>query len=80
MMQKPVHFIALVVTGLMAGMPDPAHAYIGPGVGLGAIAVTVALLVGVVLLVIGLVWYPLKRLFKARKGVAADNGKIDGSE
>ncbi len=41
-------------------------AYIGPGAGLGALLVTIALLLGVVLLVVGLVWYPLKRMMKGR--------------
>lgn len=48
-------------------MPGPAFAYIGPGVGLGAIGVTVGLVLGVVLLVGGFVWYPLKRLFRNKK-------------
>lgn len=57
---------ALFLLALGAGLPDPAAAYIGPGAGLGAIAVTLAILLGVVLLVVGLVWYPLKRMLKAR--------------
>lgn len=49
-------------------VPGQAAAYIGPGAGLGAIAVTVALVLGVLLLVVGLVWYPLKRLLKGKSG------------
>ena len=41
-------------------------AYIGPGAGLGAILFTIALVLGVLLLVMGLVWYPLKRVLKSR--------------
>ncbi len=48
-------------------MPLPAHAYIGPGAGLGAIAITAAVVLGVILLLVGFVWYPLKRLLKSRK-------------
>lgn len=48
-------------------VPNSVFAYIGPGAGLGAIAVTVALVLGVVLLLVGLVWYPLKRFLKKRK-------------
>ena len=44
----------------------PAAAYIGPGAGLGGIVVAIALLLGVFLLIVGLVWYPLKRLLKGR--------------
>lgn len=43
-------------------------AYIGPGAGLGAILFMVALALGVLLLVLGLVWYPLKRVLKNRRG------------
>lgn len=48
-------------------MPMSAHAYIGPGAGLGAIAITAALLLGFVLLLVGFLWYPLKRLLIGRK-------------
>ena len=43
-----------------------AHAYIGPGAGLGAIAVTIALVIGILLLILGVVWFPLKRFLKSR--------------
>jgi hypothetical protein len=45
----------------------PASAYIGPGVGLGTIAIIVAIGVAVVLLLVGFVWYPLKRLMRRGK-------------
>lgn len=53
----------------------PALAYIGPGAGVGAIVVTFALVIGVVLLLVGLVWFPLKRMLKGKKGpeTAADS-------
>lgn len=47
--------------------PTVAQAYIGPGVGAGALAVTLALIFGVFLLVAGLVWYPLKRMLGGMK-------------
>lgn len=43
----------------------PVVAYIGPGAGLGAILLAIALGLGVLLLLVGLVWYPLKRLFRS---------------
>ena len=48
--------------------PNSALAYIGPGAGLGAIAVAIAVAFGFLLLMIGLVWYPLKRLLKRGTG------------
>lgn len=53
-------------------------AYIGPGAGLGALVVTIALVLGGVLLLIGLVWYPLKRLRKGRTANAAGGGTRAG--
>ena len=41
---------------------EPLIAYIGPGPGLGAIGAMLTLLGALVLVVVGLVWYPLKRL------------------
>jgi len=71
---------ALVATALALLVPGSAQAYIGPGAGLGAIALTVALLVGVVLLVIGLVWYPLKRLLKGKPTPVAKRDTTDQLE
>ena len=61
------------ITGAVVAfvMPSPALAYIGPGAGLGAIAITAAFALGVLLLAAGLVWYPLKRFLKARSGEKA---------
>ena len=61
-------------------LPDHVLAYIGPGAGLGALIVTIALLLGAVLLLIGLVWYPLKRLRKGRTLNVASGGRTDDLE
>ncbi len=43
-----------------------AYAYLGPGAGLSAIGSVLALLGFVFLLVVGFLWYPIKRLFKKK--------------
>ena len=48
-------------------LPTPAFAYIGPGAGLGAIATFIAIVLGVILLIVGFVWYPLKRILNKRR-------------
>jgi hypothetical protein len=48
-------------------------AYIGPGAGLGAIALTVGLVLGVALLLVGFLWYPLKRILWKNKGGGQGN-------
>jgi hypothetical protein len=64
--------LAAASLAMVVATASPAAAYIGPGAGLGAIAVTAALILGVLLLLTGLVWFPLKRAFKARSRGAAD--------
>lgn len=69
--------LATASLATFAATASPAAAYIGPGAGLGAIAVTVALILGVLLLIAGLVWFPLKRMFKGRtrKGASDQTDK-----
>ncbi len=58
------YLIAILLT---FGVALPASAYIGPGVGIGTLAIFVAVGVAVVLLLVGFVWYPLKRLLRRSK-------------
>ena len=57
----------------------PAAAYVGPGAGLSAIGVLVALVGAVALAIVGFVWYPLKRLFRKAAPARADAPR-DGDE
>ena len=50
-----------------------AHAYIGPGAGLGAIGTVIALLGALLLMIVGFVWYPLKRLRRRRKQLSTSD-------
>jgi ABC-type transport system involved in cytochrome bd biosynthesis fused ATPase/permease subunit len=79
-MLKSQHFPAFFTVLAGALLPSPALAYIGPGAGLGAIAVTIALVLGVFLLMVGLVWYPLKRLLRKNKQPAVNEGADDKPE
>ena len=45
--------------------------YIGPGAGAGAIAGLIAVALGVVLLFVGVFWYPIKRMVRSRWGTAS---------
>lgn len=47
--------------------PDVAHAYIGPSLGLGALAVIMGLVVALLTGLAALAWYPAKRMLKTRK-------------
>ena len=44
-----------------------AYAYIGPGLGLGAIGAFLGVVFAVFLAIVGVVWYPIKRMIKKSK-------------
>lgn len=47
--------------------------YVGPGIGMSALGVLLALIGGIFLAILGFIWYPIKRLLKAvRKKRLAD--------
>lgn len=52
---------------ILALTPTSAFAYIGPGVGLGAIATFIAIFLGLLLIIVGFLWYPLKRMLRKRR-------------
>jgi hypothetical protein len=47
--------------------PLQAQAYIGPGLGLGLAAAVIGFLVAIILLLVGLIWLPIRRILLARK-------------
>lgn len=61
---------SILVIALM--VPLSASAYIGPGAGITAIGVTIALFGAILLAVVGFVWYPIRRLRQKRKQQKAD--------
>lgn len=65
----------------MVAAPELLHAYVGPGVGLSAIGSVLAFIGAIFLLIVGFLWYPIKRLLKRRQkpdeDVAADPGAQD---
>ena len=49
----------------------PAYAYTGPGLGLGAITSAAGILFGILLALVGLIWYPVKRAIRMLRGGSA---------
>jgi len=45
----------------------PAQAYVGPGLGLGAIGVVAGLFLSLVMAFLAFVWMPIKRVFTRNK-------------
>lgn len=44
-----------------------SFAYLGPGVGGGVIAAIFGIIIAIFAAIFGLIWFPVKRLFKKRK-------------
>lgn len=53
---------------LFVAIATPAQAYIGPGVGAGVLATVLAVIASFFLALFAIVYYPIKRLLKKRKG------------
>lgn len=66
----------LAAIGLLL-VATAAEAYVGPGLGLGVLGAILGGLAAVLLAILGVVWYPLKRLLRKRKRVeqAAEQGQ-----
>jgi nitrate reductase gamma subunit len=58
--------LLLIFVTLLASF-EPAHAYVGPGLGVGVIGAIFGVIFAVLLAIIGLFWYPIKRMFKKKE-------------
>lgn len=56
----------IICSFILWAQASDSVAYIGPGLGLGAIAAAFSILGGLLLLVISFLYYPLKRMMKKR--------------
>lgn len=69
---------SLAVIFLVFLLPQPVLAYIGPGTGLSAIGVFLAVVAGIIVALFGFVWFPIKRLLRKKK--ARDRRQGRGGE
>lgn len=56
-----------IVALFVALIPLPAHAYIGPGLGVGVISAIFGIILAVGLAIFAIIWYPIKRMIKKKK-------------
>lgn len=56
-------FVCLLTVWLLFYAPI-VSAYIGPGLGAGAVTVVLGIVSGLLMLLVGIVWYPLKKLIR----------------
>jgi len=60
----------LAVAVCLLSLATSAEAYVGPGMGLGVISAVLGFLTAILLALAGMVWYPVKRMIRARRGAA----------
>jgi hypothetical protein len=60
-------FLVNFITCLLFLIPIQTQAYIGPGMGLGAAATVLGLFVALMLLLVGLIWLPIRRMLRQHK-------------
>lgn len=69
--------IRAILTGVLLmvalSLPESAHAYTGPGLGLGAIGAALGILGSILLALLSLIWYPFKRLWRRIKSRQDDD-------
>jgi hypothetical protein len=69
-------FPIAALAALLLLQPVAAQAYIGPGVGAGAVAAVLGVLGSIFLAIVAVLYYPIKRMMKGRKpkssGAASD--------
>ena len=76
---KPGQHLFLVACAILI-LPQTAHAYVGPGLGRGAIAVILGVIGSILLAIFAVFWYPIKRMLKKSKPQAKDATPPDAGE
>lgn len=71
-MNKPTTLLLVLFFLLVVLSPINALAYVGPGTGLSAIGSFLALLGGVIIAIIGFLWFPIKRMLGKKKSQEPD--------
>ena len=71
--------VAACISVLALATPVAALAYVGPGLGMGAVAAFFGAVLAVLLAIVGVVWYPIKRLLSKRKPAEPLEGQGDDS-
>ena len=72
-----LHNVIAILAAFFA--PATAFAYVGPGAGITAIGSVLALLLGILLAIVGFLWYPLKRFMRSRFGKANSDKLVESS-
>jgi Kef-type K+ transport system membrane component KefB len=68
---------ALLACALFVAGTAPAQAYVGPGLGLGAISTALGVVGAIFFGIIAFIWYPFKRLIRRMRRRPASQVVID---
>ena len=60
-----MHFLSILIFFLL--LSNYALAYIGPGLGLGVVLSILGLIFSVLLFILAIIWYPLKKILMKKK-------------
>ena len=80
MHEKRLLSVPTVLGLLLLLAPTPAFAYIGPGLGAGAVATVLAVLGSILLGIFSVIYYPIKRLMRKRRSGSRLRGQGDRAE
>lgn len=67
-----MRFVVLSTVLIPALYIPNSWAYVGPGLGLGALGAMVGMVLAVLLAILGVIWYPLKRALRKPSAAQAD--------
>ena len=59
-----ITYIRICLAAVLIMFQAPAHAYTGPGLGMGLFSVAVGVLGSIFLGILAVIWYPIKRLLR----------------
>lgn len=62
----------ILAAAMVAMIAQPAEAYVGPGLGLGAIGVVIGLFMTLIMAAIAFVWMPVKRMLTRGKTASSE--------
>ncbi len=68
--------ILFLMSSFLFLIPLSSHAYIGPGMGGGVIAITLGFIGAIFLALFGILYYPIKRAFKKRGDKEKESKKL----
>ncbi|WP_254430638.1 MULTISPECIES: hypothetical protein [unclassified Ruegeria] len=69
----------MAIASLAIVFPQAAFAYIGPGLGAGALGVVLGVIGSVLLALFAILYYPVKRMLKRRRAKASADGETEKS-